>query len=77
MSTRCGGPAFAGLFIQVGSATGRCYDHVSVGFRLWDGCMPAKTVVVVLVHIGHSGQCQVGSASRNADQITVECVACG
>ena len=66
--------AFARLFVQVGSSTSCCDDHVSVGFRLWNWCVPAKTVVVGLVNIGHSCQCQVGSTSRHANQVTVKCV---
>ena len=77
MSSRCRSPAFARLFIEVGSSAGCCDDHVSVGFRLWNGLVPAKAVVVVLINVRHSGQCQVGSTGRHANQVTVECVASG
>ena len=39
--------------------------------------MPAELVVVVLVHVWHGGQCQIGCSSGHANQVTIECVAGG
>ena len=63
--------------MEVGSSAGCSDNHVSIGLRLWDRCVPAELVVVVLVHVWHGGQCQIGCSSGHANQVTIECVAGG
>ena len=58
----CGAPPTR-LIVQICSLAGSCDQHLTVCWRLWDGRMPSILMVVVLVHIGHSGQCQVGCFS--------------
>ena len=74
----CGSSASARLFIvEVGPSAGSGDDHVAVGVRVWDRCMPSEFVVIGLVNVWHGGQCQVGCTSRHTNQVTVECVAGG
>ena len=74
----CRSSARARLFIvEVGPSAGSSDDHVAVGLRLWDRCMPSELVVIGLVNVWHGGQCQVGCAGGHTNQVTVECVAGG
>lgn len=62
-----------GLFIEVGSTAGCIHYHLAIAGGLWNGGVPQKLVVVLLIHVGHCGKDVSGMSPGDSDQGSIQC----